>query len=175
MHKDNPVNLFFLRHGEAGQPLSVPGRDYERPLTEAGRREVKTVAESMLDLGIKPDRIVTSPLKRSHDTAVIAARVYNCPDKLEDWDELKPEGNKTQLMLRLSKLKQNSDILLVGHEPYLSLLLGDIVAGTPSSHFALKKTGLAKVRMTSFAPKASGELRWLLTPRHLKRMRKKRK
>jgi phosphohistidine phosphatase len=34
----------------------------------------------------------------------------------------------------------------------------------------LKRAGLAKIKVTSTLPKIKGELRWLLTPRHLKKL-----
>ena len=92
------------------------------------------------------------------------------PDKVESWDELRPEGNRLDLFRRLSKMRQDADVLLVGHEPYLSNVIGEIISGNLASRIAIKKGGLAKVQITSFAPKPSGELRWLLTPRQLKKM-----
>jgi hypothetical protein len=38
------------------------------------------------------------------------------------------------------------------------------------ANIVLKKAGLAKIRITSLIPEISGELRWLLTPRLLKRL-----
>jgi phosphohistidine phosphatase len=42
--------------------------------------------------------------------------------------------------------------------------------GQGSARIVLKKAGLAKVDVTAFRPRAKGELRWLMTPRHLKRI-----
>jgi len=89
---------------------------------------------------------------------------------LEQWNELRPEANRSDLYRRLSKLKQDSEILLVGHEPYLGTMIGEMVSGNGNSHISLKKGGLAKIRVTSFVPKASGELRWLLTPKQIRKL-----
>jgi phosphohistidine phosphatase len=166
------VNVFILRHGEAGTHVTMPSKDFERPLTESGRKEIEDIASSLLDLHVGFDRVATSPLRRAKETAEIVTSIYeeNGP-KLEIWEELRPEGNKQETLQRLSKLKQDDDVLLVGHEPYLSAMMGEIITGGSSAHISLKKGGLAKIQIHSFAPKPSGELRWLLTPRHLKRMR----
>jgi len=165
------VNVFILRHGEAGTRVSMPSRDSERSLTEAGKKEMEKVAESLFGLGVEFDRIITSPLKRAMETAEIVAKAYDSKSpKLETWEELLPEGSKQALLQRLSKLRQDSDSLLVGHEPYLSTLISEIIVGNPRGRILLKKGGLAKVQITAFSPKATGELRWLLTPRHLKKM-----
>jgi len=89
---------------------------------------------------------------------------------LEVWDELKPEAEMTELFGRLSKLKRESSILLVGHEPYLSRMISELISGGKGGRILLKKAGMAKVAIDSLAPKPSGELRWLLTPRQIKRM-----
>jgi len=149
----------------------MPSKDFERPLTESGRDEIESVANSLRDLKVGLDKVATSPLMRAKETAEIVVRVYeeNAP-KLEIWEELRPEGNKQEVIQRLSRLRQDTEVLLVGHEPYLSSLIGEIISGSSSVRISLKKGGVAKIQILSFAPRPAGELRWLLTPRHLKKM-----
>ena len=149
--------------------MSPSMKEFERPLTQLGRKEIEEIAESLKDWDLKFDRIITSPLKRSKETASIVAKILKIQDRLEDYDELKPEGSRSELYKRLSKIKQQSSILVVGHEPYLSMMIGEIVAGNPNSHINLKKGGIAKIRIRTFSPKVSGELRWLLTPRQVRK------
>ncbi len=163
------LNLFLLRHGEAGNRTAIPAKDAERSLTVAGRKELEDIAGSIATMGIRFDKIATSPLKRTYETAAIVAKTLKSLEHLEEWDELKPEGNRSDLYRRLSKVR-NSDILLVGHEPYLSTMIGEIVSGNSRSHISMKKAGLAKLRIISFVPKPSGELRWLLTPKQIRKM-----
>lgn len=166
------MNVFVLRHGEAGTRVTMPSKDFERPLTEAGRDDIESIASSLRDLHVEFDRVATSPLQRAKETAEIVASTYktNSP-KLEIWEELRPEGNRQDTIQHLSRLRQDADVLLVGHEPYLSSLVGELITGgSTSAKISLKKGGLAKIQIHSFAPKPSGELRWLLTPRQLKKM-----
>ena len=102
--------------------------------------------------------VITSPLKRAKETALAAAKVLKKEDLVEVWDELKPEGETAALYRRLSKLKQESTILVVGHEPYLSGMIGELIAGSKQARIILKKAGVAKVEVTSLLPKPSGEL-----------------
>jgi phosphohistidine phosphatase len=165
------VNVFILRHGEAGTHATMPSKDFERPLTESGRDDIESIGSSLRDLKVEFDRVATSPLRRAKETAELVTAAYkdNAP-KLEIWEELRPEGNRQEAIQRLSRLRQDVDILLVGHDPYLSTLVGELITGGSSARISLKKGGLAKIQMHSFAPKPAGELRWLLTPRQLKRM-----
>ena len=162
------MDLIILRHGEAGVRAPIASKDSERALTAAGRREVEDVSSALKELNLDIDHLVTSPLTRALETAQIAAKELH--KDLEVWDELKPESDRVDLYARLSKLKQDSCVLVVGHEPYLSFLISDLVSGNPRSRIVLKKAGVAKVAIDSLTPKASGELRWLLTPRQLKKL-----
>ena len=164
------LNLYLLRHGEAGNRTPVPVKDAERSLTVAGRKELEEIAASMLSQGMRFDRILASPLKRAYETAAIVSKTFKTLNLLEQWNELRPESSRPDLYRRLSKLKQDSEILLVGHEPYLGTMIGEMISGNGNSHIALKKGGLAKIRVTSFVPKASGELRWLLTPKQIRKL-----
>ena len=132
-------------------------------MTPDGRIEMQKIAKSLKMVGLQTDRIFTSPLRRARETAEITAKILKIPI-LEEWDELKPDGSKQALYHKLARLEQDSRPILVGHEPHLSSMIAEII-GTPDARIVLKKGGLAKVRITSFKPRVSGELRWLLTPK----------
>jgi phosphohistidine phosphatase len=162
------IDLFILRHGEAGNRMTVVKEDSERPLTPEGRIEMQKITKSLKAVGLQADRIFTSPLKRALETAEIASKILKVPI-LEEWDELKPDGSKAALYRKLARLEQDSRLILVGHEPYLSSMIGEIIGNT-STKIVLKKGGLGKIRITSFSPHISGELRWLLTPKIISKM-----
>ena len=164
------MEIYILRHAEAGKSLPARAKDAERPLTAEGKEELEDVARALTRLKIRPDHIVTSPLKRARETASEAAKVLKKRDKVEIWDELKPEGSKQELYKRLSKLKPESSVLCVGHEPYLTQMMNEVMGHQGQSKIVLRKCGLARLSIKAFSPKLDGELRWLLTPRLLKRM-----
>jgi phosphohistidine phosphatase len=148
--------------------MTVVEEDSERPLTPEGRAEMQNIAKSLKTIGLQINRIYTSPLRRARETAEIAAEILKIPT-LEEWDELKPDGSKAALYRKLARLEQNSRLILVGHEPYLTSMIGEII-GSTSAKIVLKKGGIGKVRITSFTPRISGELRWLLAPKILTKM-----
>ena len=160
------LDLLIIRHGEAGARMTNTNQDFKRSLTSEGRTEVRRIVNSLKNAGLKAERIYTSPLLRAKETAEIAARILQIP-LLEEWDELRPDGDRQSLYRKLAK--QDSGVVLVGHEPYLTSMIGEII-GTPGARLVLKKGGLAKVRISAFAPQVSGELRWLLTPKIMTKM-----
>src|SRR5579871_4658730 len=84
--------LILLRHGLAVPHGTEGFDDDERPLTEKGERRVRQVARSLKRLGIKLDKVLTSPLPRASRTAEIVADVLNVAFLLEDADALLPSA-----------------------------------------------------------------------------------
>ena len=162
-----------MRHGEAGKRIPIAARDTARALTAAGKQDVEEVGEAMAKLGYRFDVVASSPLKRAKETATIVNETLKRKNLVEEWPELSPEGNRSDLYRRLTSVRPGSKVLCVGHEPYLTLAMGEIagrVGGSAGFRISLKKAGLAKLLVTGFNPKISGELRWLLTPKQIRRM-----
>jgi len=163
------MDLFILRHGEAGRSSATSRDDSKRTLTVEGEKEIKDISKGIKGLGIEFDYIFTSPILRAKQTAELVSKIVVTKNQIKEIDELKPEGNKLQLYNKLSNLKQDSSVLIVGHEPYLSELIGEAISSV-GCRIDLKKAGLARIRVINSLPKLKGELRWLFTPKHLKRM-----
>ena len=168
-----------MRHGYAGNRLSDPMKDIKRELTVSGKKEVVEIEKSLKKLGVKFNVIFSSPFTRAFQTAQIIAEEYKSTEQIEQSEELKPNGSKDSLSNKLSKLSIDSVILIVGHEPYLSSMINDIISNnadtdrnynTNHNNIILKKAGLSRIKITSTVPKLKGELRWLLTPRILKKL-----
>jgi phosphohistidine phosphatase len=167
-----------LRHGYAGNRLSDPMKDIKRELTISGKKEVVEIAKSLKKLGVKFNVIFSSPWERAFQTAKIIAEEYELTEQIEQSEELKPNGSKYFLYNKLGKLNIDSVILIVGHEPYLSSMINDIISNNDTDrnynkntkNIILKKAGLSRIKITSTVPKLKGELRWLLTPRILKKL-----
>lgn len=162
------MDLLILRHGEAGRRSLSPG-DSKRPLTAEGRQEVADLSNGLKSLKIKLDGVFTSPLLRAKQTAEIVAKSLKYTAEIQELDSLKPEGNRLEFYSVLSKLKHDSTILVVGHEPYLSEMIGEAISQS-GCRINLKKAGLARIKVVTTLPKIKGELRWLFTPKHLKKI-----
>lgn len=167
------MDLYLLRHGEAGKRLPASVKDNDRALTTAGREEVEEVGEALAEMDFKFNVVATSPLRRAKDSASIVNKALRRKALVEEWAELAPEGNREGLYKRLARLKPGSSVLVVGHEPYLTTAIGEITGrgdGSAAFRIALKKAGLARVSISGFSPRISGKLRWLLTPKQLRKM-----
>jgi phosphohistidine phosphatase len=157
------MDLFILRHGKAGQSSDNPD-DSARKLSKAGRSEIREVARWMKKKNLRFDCIATSPLARAYQTAEIMAKSLDLKDRLEVWDELAPGGDPDSTCYHASQAGKDGAVILVGHEPGLSDLIGRIITGGDTASLVIAKGGLAKIRNFSFRDKPSGEVQWLLTP-----------
>jgi phosphohistidine phosphatase len=163
------MNLYLLRHGIAVEP-DAPGlkSDAERPLTPKGKNRLRQIAKAMDALGLSCDLILSSPYVRARQTAEIVAKALKRQKKLKFSDELAPGGNPKALIQQLNDLRpQPKNILLVGHEPYLSKLLALLTAGNTTMEIDFKKGGLARLETIELSYGRCATLAWLLAPRHL--------
>jgi phosphohistidine phosphatase len=168
------MELFILRHGEAGQ-RSSEASDRIRPLTSAGKVEILEIAKALKIIGLKFDLVVTSPLKRAYDTAMIVSDVFNIGNRVQVWNELAPEGQRTEVYRKISQLREEYVVLIVGHQPLLGEMANDMIHKGKSSpcNLLLKKGGILRITLLTKSNVPRGELRWLITPRILKNIYKK--
>ena len=159
------MNLFILRHGKA-EKSSDGTPDAARALTRKGKVEVEKVAQWMKRNQIRFDAIAASPLKRARQTAKIVASVLDQRDRLVVWDELAPGGDLDTVCYHASGYGEHASVLVVGHEPGVSMLTNKITGD--NGPYGFTKAGLAKIRHFSFTRRPSGDLQWLLAPKNMK-------
>ena len=157
-------DFYIFRHGEAQE--RGRGADETRALTGPGKAEVRRVARGLRRLGVSPEIILTSPLVRAEETAKIAADILKPESGLRICDALAPGGAHAVLFKELSSLGR-SRVMLVGHQPDLGELSSVLVWGSPYAGISFKKAGVARIVTAHLPPAATGELRWLLTPKQL--------
>lgn len=163
------MDLYFMRHGIAVAG-SDPGirADRERALTQKGIKRIRKSAKGLLALGIPFDRILTSSLKRARQTADLVVEALKMEDRLEEVQELSPDGSVQALLSRLGAFQGKKHLLLVGHEPLLSETVSFLISGGGKTEMRLKKGSLCCVAVDNPPAKKGATLRWLLTPRQLR-------
>lgn len=166
------MDLYFMRHGIAS-PQGTPGikSDRERPLTQKGTKRMRKAAKGLSSLGIRFDSILTSPFLRARQTAQLVAEIMNMEERLEEVQQLAPEGSVPDLLSSLTSYRAKKHILLVGHEPLLSETLSWLLAeGKKNMRIGLKKGGLCCIEVDDLPPKKAALLHWMLTPKQLRRL-----
>jgi phosphohistidine phosphatase len=166
------MDFYFLRHGSAVD-LGTPGfeRDAERPLVPKGERRLRAAAAAMRKMGLSFDTILSSPFIRARQTAEIVAGELKWKKPIKFSDNLVPGGNSRTLIYALNELKPAlENVLLVGHEPNLSRLIGLLVSGNMDAAIEMKKGGLCKLEVAELHYGQCAKLAWLLTPGQMELM-----
>lgn len=167
------MDLYFLRHGKAGNPRSTAEADARRPLTDEGRDELRAAAHGLRWLGIKPDAMYSSPLTRAQETAAIVADVLGCP--VTETPLLAPGGDLRRVAPLFSQHDDDAALFLVGHEPDLSGMIGQLISPASEASVSMKKGACCYIELATGAlhqPALAGEgtLMWLLTAKQLGRL-----
>lgn len=73
-------HFYFVRHGQTVWNVEnkICGCT-DSPLTDLGREQAAETAHAILDVGIKADQILYSPLSRARDTALIISEIIGVP------------------------------------------------------------------------------------------------
>ena len=162
-----PRRVYLFRHGLAVPHGTEGFADDERPLTEKGERRVRQVARGLRRLGVKLDRLVTSPLPRALRTAEIVADMLDVAFLLEESEALIPTASAASIRDWLAG-RPESRIMLVGHNPNLSDLLTLLLTGQPGPTVCdLRKAGVAALRDD---PNRRLQIDWIARPRLIREL-----
>lgn len=152
------MKLYFVRHGRAeDREVWAPRDDGLRPLTDDGIERMRRSANSMRELGVKPDVIITSPLTRALQTAEIVAQTLG--SELKEDIRLAHFG-VAGLAELVREHEQADSLMLVGHEPDFSTVVELITGG---GHVVVKKGSLIRVDLYALRP-PRGYLVWSIPP-----------
>jgi phosphohistidine phosphatase len=170
---DKIMNLYFLRHGKA-EPRGPKWRpDAKRPLTREGEKGMFDVARGLRALDVSFDIILTSPYARALRTAEILAEVYDS-QKLFETGRLTPEASPKELIDEVNgNFAAAGEMVLVGHEPFMSRMISTLLTGEDGMALEIKKAGFCKLTIEKLVFGKCACLNWLLTARQLARLGKR--
>jgi phosphohistidine phosphatase len=151
------MRLYFLRHGHAEDPIGIT--DAQRALTDYGIKRMQTAAQVMQTLlGGNLHAIYSSSRVRAQQTAEIVGQAMGQTVTIRD--ELNFGFSISLLKTMLTGQNPEAQLMLVGHEPTLSTVVGQLTGG----NVIMKKGSLARVDLYRYDP-LQGALVWLIAPR----------
>jgi phosphohistidine phosphatase len=167
---NSSVELYLIRHAIADQRGEKWPDDNKRPLTEDGMARMRKAARGLVRLGVSFDVIMTSPLVRARQTAEIVAAAADSKPPLVTVESLSPDGGYAAIVADLEKQTRKSRIALVGHEPLIGELAARLIGSRHPIEF--KKGAVCRIDVDSIPPAGPGDLRWMLTPKILRVIKK---
>jgi phosphohistidine phosphatase len=165
-----PFELYLIRHGLAEERGDAWPDDGKRPLTEDGMESMRKEARGLARLGVVLDVVLSSPLVRARQTAELVAGGLEPRPPIVNVESLTPDGSYAAVVADLEKHARKRRIALVGHEPAIGELAARLIGSRHS--FEFKKGAVCRIDVDALPPSGPGNLRWLLTPKVLKAVRK---
>lgn len=148
------MNLHILRHASAGTRRSNPLLDCKRPLDKEGKQHCLQLAYVLNALNINFDQVISSPLKRSLQTAQLVATETGFERKILLSNALGPDATFAEFHKMLALHGACEDVLVVGHSPNIQNFLGTLVVSTSDraeavpARIRLRKGSIARVSIT---------------------------
>lgn len=166
------MEVYLLRHGIAQErdPKKYPD-DRLRPLTIEGLERMREIVRGMLKIGVEFDAVFDSGYTRARQTTEAVTDTYRIDSAdIQTTPALEPDRNPAELLALLEGQKSTKRVLLVGHEPHLSLTVAFLTGGRDGDAFDFKKGALARIDLQTLK-KGTGSLVWLLPPKVLRKIR----
>jgi phosphohistidine phosphatase len=160
--------IYLLRHGIAG-PTPAGMGDGDRRLTPEGERKMRRIALGLKRMGIVPDVVLSSPLRRAEETAAAVAAVLAPELAIEIYPLLAPGNAVTDMLAGLRQYRRARHLMLVGHQPDLSHLASHLLTGSATLVLLpFRKGSAAAIQVQALPPRTAGTLQWFLTPKQLR-------
>jgi len=134
--------------------------DDQRALTARGERQARAAGGALAALEVRLDAVLTSPRVRAVETARLASEMWEDGPRPEVHEPLSAGFEGRQALDLLAAWGADAHVLIVGHEPDFSRLIGELTGASVK----LKKAGVAMIDVTY---PSGGDLVVLARPREL--------
>jgi phosphohistidine phosphatase len=153
--------LILLRHGKA-ESVSATGGDFDRCLTERGRRDCALIGRALAEAGVRPDLALVSAARRAQETWEEVAHAF--PNAQVETVRGLYLAAPEQIAAAVRAVDENLCVIVVGHNPGLHELALELADGvTPPAGLESYPTAAAAVFRV--ARDGQAELEQILTPR----------
>lgn len=159
------MNLYLMRHADAGVSRENPILDAKRGLIKEGKQQCMLMGGVLTGLKAQIDVILSSPLKRARQTAQFVGTEIGFDAPILTAPALAPDGDYAAFQQLLSEYSGREGVLVVGHNPNLHQFLARLISGNGQpaggGTIRVRKGAIARVDLA----KRPAQLQWLIDPR----------
>jgi phosphohistidine phosphatase len=152
------IRIHLVRHAHAGDPLKWSGPDAARPLTRKGRRQAAALGALLAAADVRPERILSSPKVRARETADIVGAALGLAPVLDESLAADCDLGDLEALVAGSGV---GDLMVVGHDPYLSELFSVLIGGPG---LTMPKGSIATIDVRRPLRRGGGSLVWFVPP-----------
>ena len=158
------MRLYIIRHAEAGQhDESKWPDDSQRPVTKEGRARFEKLARMLIEAGLRPSLIATSPFVRCRQTAEALSELLGGKVPYLEREELQPSSDLDSI-IRWSNEQHAENLAWVGHAPDVENMTAAMI-GTVGAGLHFSKGAVAEIEFPAKFLRAHGQLRYLINPK----------
>jgi phosphohistidine phosphatase len=165
------MKILLIRHAIAEDLSLKVQNDFDRALTDEGRKKIKETAKGIAKWVKSIDLILSSPLLRTRQTSEILSKEFDDVE-IEKFPPLAPGSDIEQVtkMIRERVWQKHSNLKVlacVGHEPTMGILCSYLLAtGSKDRTFVhFKKGAVACLDFSDKVEESSATLDWFIEPK----------
>ena len=157
------MEIYLMQHGSA-----LPKeQDPEEGLSPDGKARIHASGKALKKMGISFDVMLSSPKKRSKQTAsIVAEEVGFPPDKIIETEKVKAMTHPEETLTILAEYSGNQRILIAGHLPSVAEVASFLLTEGSKATIEFERGGCCRIDVEDL-PTHSGHLKWYLTPKQL--------
>ena len=157
------MEIYLMQHGSA-----LPKeQDPEEGLSPDGKESIHASGKALKKMGIFFDVILSSPKKRSKQTAsIVAEEVGFPPDKIIQTEKVKALTPPEETLAIVAEYSGNRKILIAGHLPSVAEVASLLLTEGSKVTIEFERGGCCRIDVEDLSTHA-GHLKWHLTPEQL--------
>jgi phosphohistidine phosphatase len=157
------MEIYLMQHG----PAMPKEQDPEEGLSPEGEARIHASGEALKKMGVAFDAILSSPKKRSKQTAAIVAEKVGYPlEKIIETKKVKAMTPAEETVQALSEVSGAERVLIAGHLPSVAEVASFLLTEGSKAAVQFEMGGCCRIDVDGL-PTHSGRLRWYLTPAQL--------
>jgi phosphohistidine phosphatase len=158
------MEIYLMQHG----PALPKDQDPDEGLSPEGKDRIHAGGQALKKMGVTFDAILSSPKKRSKETAAIVAEEVGFPvEKIVETKKVKAMTPPEETVQALSELSGAGRVLIAGHLPSVAELASFLLTEGSKATVQFEMGGCCLIEVDEL-PTHSGRLRWYLPPSQLK-------
>jgi len=158
------MEIYLMQHG----PALPKEEDPDEGLSPTGKTRIHASAKALKRMGIRFDGILSSPKKRSRQTAaIIAEEVGFPPEKIVETEKVKAMTPPEETIKALTEYAGTQRVLIAGHLPSVAEVASFLLTKGSRAMVEFEMGGCCRIDVEDL-PTHSGHLRWYLTPEQLR-------
>ncbi len=158
------MQIYLMQHG----PALPKDQDPEEGLAPDGEARIHASGQALKKMGVSFDAILSSPKKRSKQTAAIVAEEVGFPaERIVETKKVKAMTPPKETIQALSELSGVARVLIAGHLPSVAEVASFLLTEGSKAAVQFEMGGCCRIDVDEL-PTRAGRLRWYLLPEQLR-------